>query len=64
MGVVGQALPEPLDLRDAGGADYNETKHFVDCILEDCTPWSNLDDAVETMKLCEAIRGGWKGPLS
>ena len=60
----GRPCPEPLDLRAVGGADYNETRHFVDCILEDRTPWSNLDDAVETMKLCEAIRSGWKGPLS
>jgi predicted dehydrogenase len=60
----GRRCPEPLDLRTAGGPDYNETRHFVDCILEDSTPWTNLDDAVETMKLCEAIRSGWKGPLS
>ena len=65
-GMEGSGRPDdrPLDLEGVGGPGYNETRHFVDCILEDRTPWSNLDDAVETMKLCEAIRNGWKGPLS
>ena len=60
----GRPADQPLDLEAVGGPDYNETRHFVDCILEDRTPWSTLDDAVETMKLCEAIRSGWKGTLS
>jgi predicted dehydrogenase len=53
----------PLDLEAVGGAGYNEVRHFVDCILEDRTPWSTLDDAVHTMRLCEAIRRGHKGAL-
>ena len=53
----------PLDLDAAGVAGSNETRHFVDCILEDRTPWSTLDDAVHTMRLCEAIRRGHKGAL-
>ena len=46
-----------------GGAGFNEVVHFVDCILEDRTPWSNLDDAVHTMRLCEAVRRGHRGVL-
>ena len=46
-----------------GGSGYNEIVHFVDCILEDRKPWSTLDDAVQTMRLCEAIRAGHQGPL-
>jgi predicted dehydrogenase len=52
-----------LDLEPVGGPDFNETRHFVDCILADRTPWSTLDDAVITMQLCEAIRRGHKGEL-
>ena len=59
----GQPVKEALDLDAVGGPGYNETRHFVDCILEDRVPWSNLDDAVNTMKLCEAIRRGHKGDL-
>ena len=59
----GKPDDRPLDLDAVGGPSYNETRHFVDCILEDRTPWSNLDDAIETMKLCEAIRSGHKGGL-
>ena len=44
-------------------ADFDETRHFVDCILNDEDPWSTLDDAVHTMRLCRAIREGHKGPL-
>jgi predicted dehydrogenase len=52
-----------LDLDSVGGPGFNETRHFVQCIREDRTPWSNLDDAVKTMRLCEAIRQGYKGQL-
>ncbi len=61
--MVGTRVDEPLDLDAVGGAGFNEVRHFVDCILEDRTPWSNLNDAVITMKLCEAIRSGHKGAL-
>ena len=54
---------QPLDLDTVGGPGFNETRHFVRCIRENLTPWSNLDDAVKTMRLCEAIRRGHKGPL-
>lgn len=60
---VGGRVEEPLDLEAVGGPGFNEVKHFVDCILEDRTAWSNLNDAVITMKLCEAIRRGHSGPL-
>ena len=53
----------PLDIKPVGGPGFNEVTHFVDCIIEDRTPWSNLDDAVITMKLCEAIRNGHSGKL-
>ena len=53
----------PLDLDAVGGADFNETRHFVNCILTDEVPWSTLDDAVHTMRLCQAIREGCRGPL-
>ena len=59
----GKAIGGKLNLDSVGGSEYNETRHFVDCILENKTPWSNLDDAVHTMQLCEAIRRGHKGPL-
>ena len=61
--MLGTRVEEPLDLDAVGGPGFNEVRHFVDCILEDRTPWSNLDDAVITMKLCEAIRSGHKGKL-
>ena len=51
------------EIEAVGGPDFNETVHFVDCILEDRTPWSTLDDAVHTMRLCEAIRTGHQGAL-
>lgn len=51
------------EIEAVGGAGFNEIVHFVDCILEDRTPWSTLDDAVQTMRLCEAIRAGHQGPL-
>ena len=51
----GKRWEEPLDLDAVGGADYNETRHFVECIREDKTSWSSLDDLVKTMKLSEAI---------
>ena len=60
---VGARVEGPLDLDAVGGPGFNEVGHFVDCILEDRTPWSNLNDAVITMKLCEAIRRGHGGPL-
>ncbi len=59
-----RAPEEPLDLDPVGGPDFNEVRHFVDCILEDRTPWSTLDDAIHTMRLCEAIRRGHKGELN
>lgn len=60
----GEAFSVDNDEIDAvGGAGFNEIVHFVDCILEDRTPWSTLDDAVQTMRLCEAIRAGRKGTL-
>ena len=60
----GQAFSvEAEEIEAMGGAGFNEVVHFVDCILEDRTPWSNLDDAVHTMRLCEAIRRGHRGEL-
>jgi len=56
-----QVYTEPLDLDAVGGPGFNETRHFVECIKEDKTPWSNLEDALKTMKLCEAIEKGQKG---
>ena len=54
---------EDEEVEAMGGTRFNEVVHFVDCILEDRVPWSNLDDAVHTMRLCEAIRGGRRGAL-
>jgi len=59
----GKLVEEPLDLAATGGADFNETKHFVDCILNDTEPWSTIDDARKTMELCEAIVAGHQGLL-
>ena len=52
-----------LDLTAVGGAHFDEVRHFTDCILEDRQPWSGLQDAVITMRLAEAIRGGHQGLL-
>jgi predicted dehydrogenase len=63
-GLTEGALKEtPLDLEAVGDAGFDETRHLVDCILDDREPWTTLDDAVHTMRLCEAIRSGHKGPL-
>ncbi|MBX3010816.1 MAG: Gfo/Idh/MocA family oxidoreductase [Caldilineaceae bacterium] len=59
----GQLVTEPLDLEAVGGPTFNETSHFVDCILNDKTPWSTIVDAVKTMELCEAIVAGHQGKL-
>ena len=59
----GEEISDKLDLESVGGPEYNETRHFVDCILEDKIPWSNLGDSIQTMRLCESIRAGHKGPL-
>ena len=59
----GGPVTDELDLEPVGGPDFNEVSHFTDCILEDRQPWSTLEDAVLTMRLCEAIRAGHRGPL-
>jgi len=59
----GKLVEEPLDLAPVGGSAFNETRHFVDCILNDTEPWSTIDDAVKTMELCEAIVVGHQGAL-
>jgi predicted dehydrogenase len=57
----GKPWDTPLDLDAVGGAEFNETRHFADCILNDTEPWSPLEDAVKTMELCEAIERGHRG---
>ena len=59
----GEAYQGALDLAPIGGPDFDETRHFVDCILDEKTPWSTLDDAVHTMRLGEAIGRGHKGAI-
>ena len=59
----GQALDGGLNVDSIGGYTVNETNHFVDCILNDTEPWSTLDDAIHTMRLCEAILNGHQGTL-
>jgi len=54
----GKPYEKPLDLDPVGGRDFNETVHFVQCIKENKRPWSNLEDVIKTMELCEAILGG------
>ena len=54
----GKPYEKPLDLDAMGGKSFNETVHFADCIKNDKIPWSNLEDVVKTMELCEAILGG------
>lgn len=61
---IGTPLEEGLDLEAVGGESFDETRHFVDCIVHDRTPWSSLEDAAVTMELAEAIRRGHRGPLS
>lgn len=53
----GKPYENPLDLDSVGGRGFNETCHFIQCIKENKQPWSNLEDVVKTMKLCEAILG-------
>ena len=62
--VDGEPFEDELDLDAVGGPDFNETRHFVECIQNDTQPWSTLEDAVKTMQLCEAIEAGHKGPLA
>ncbi len=57
----GSPLQIQLDLDSVGGRDFNETRHFVECIRKDKEPWSGLKDLVKTMQLCEAIDQGMKG---
>jgi len=57
----GKPYEEPLDLDAVGGEGFNETVHFIQCIKENKRPWSNLEDVVKTMELCEAILEGAKG---
>lgn len=61
--VDSQRVEEPLDLEAVGGADFNETRHFADCILNDTIPWSSLDDAVKSEELSEAILEEHRGTL-
>ena len=60
----GQLVEQPLDLDAVGGVTFNETRHFVDCILTDKEPWSTVADAVKTMELCEAIVAGHQGAMA
>ena len=59
----GKKCEVSLDLDAVGGAGFNETRHFADCILNDTTPWSPLEDLVYTMDLCQAIESGHQGQL-
>lgn len=59
----GKKCEVSLDLDAVGGAGFNETRHFADCILNDTTPWSSLEDLVYTMDLCQAIESGHQGQL-
>ena len=54
--------PEHLDAAElAGGPEMfrigfiQENRHFMDCIKRGCQPDTNLEDALKTMKLCDAI---------
>ena len=60
----GESYGQPLDLDRIGGPHFNETRHFVECIDGNREPWSGLRDALATMRLCEAINTGCKGPLT
>lgn len=57
----GKPYDKPLDIESVGGKDFNETRHFIECIRDNKKPWSNLADVVKTMELCEAILEGAKG---
>jgi UDP-N-acetyl-2-amino-2-deoxyglucuronate dehydrogenase len=54
----GKPYEKPLELDAVGGKAFNETHHFIECIKKNKNPWSNLEDVVKTMELCEAILGG------
>ena len=53
----GKPYEKSLDIDSVGGKNFNETVHFIDCIKNNKTPWSNLEDVIKTMELCEAILG-------
>ncbi len=59
----GKPYEKPLDIDAVGGRSFNETRHFIECIKGNKQPWSNLEDVVKTMELCEAILQGVKGSL-
>jgi virulence factor len=48
---------DAADARKLNGF-YQQARHFVDCIREGRPPSANFSDAVETMQLVDAIRGG------
>jgi predicted dehydrogenase len=63
-GVIYEAGKEPERLDAAalaGGPEMfrigflQENRHFVDCIKRGRQPETNLEDALKTMKLCDAI---------
>ncbi|MAG37600.1 MAG: hypothetical protein CL878_15305 [Dehalococcoidia bacterium] len=53
---------EHHELRELGTAGRQEnTRYFLDCIMEDhpvALPAANLDEAIKTMELAEAILAG------
>jgi len=53
----GKLYEKPIDLDAVGGKGFNETHHFIECIKKGKKPWSNVEDAVKTMELCESILG-------
>jgi len=57
----GTVVEDALDLNAVGGPDFDETRHFVECIRENKEPWSTLGDVVQTMRLCEHIASGTLG---
>ena len=59
----GKPYDKPLDIDAVGGKNFNEVRHFVQCIKENKRPWSTLEDAIKTMELCEAILNGVKGAI-
>lgn len=63
----GQPAEPPQDATElpAGVArdNYHETRHFLD-FLAGAAPESDLADALVSVRLCEAIAEGYRGPLS
>ena len=63
--VVCDGKRHTLDVETAGGGTREQARYFLDCIQQDrpiARPAADLDEAVKTIELCEAIMAGLRQP--